>query len=188
MQDLYRSGDNAACPDEIKYTTCIGALARAGDAEKAEALLNKMRADYLGGNRQAQPDPKMYEVVIGAWTTGTKVNIKTGAIRAEAMLYSMWTLDQTGNFKSIRPSFQTYKRVIIALKKAHRPDRAEALLEDMDKHFQNKRLKEGPSREIFQTVINAWNESRHVDRKPHAYQLEVKMLERFRRSSMSPNK
>ena len=182
MEDLYRRGDPAACLDAIKYTTCISALARSGQPDKAEDLLSKMCGDFAAGNDKAEPDCKIYEIVVSAWT-GYPTAGKVDAGRADALLQHMWTLHNSGIYQDIRPSAKMYKRVVIAMKKAHRPKRAEELLFEMDSHAKKGSLKEGPGVEMYQTVINAWVDSKESDRKMRASDLQVKMLRRFHRST-----
>lgn len=175
MEDLYSSGEKAARPDVIKYTTCICALARKGLPDQAEILLNKMRTDFLNGNDDARPDSKTYDIVISAWT-GVCPDRVDGA-RAEYLLQQMWTLHNTDLFKEIRPTSRMYKRTIIALK--HRPERAEHLLFEMHHYHQAGKLSEGPDIQLYQTLIQAWEESNHPDRKKRARHLQAKMQHRL---------
>jgi pentatricopeptide repeat protein len=177
MRDLYRLGDEAARPDAIKYTTCISALAKKGQSDQAEALLDQMRADYLRGNEKAQPDSKVYEIVVNScWGN------KADGARAERLLRQMWALHST--HRNIRPTSSTYRSVIVAMKKTNHPDRAEALLDEMDRFYVAGELDEGPSEQLFMTVINAWNNSQHADRKLRASKLYQRMQKRSRIASV----
>jgi len=185
MQDLHRHGDEAACLDVIKYSTCISALAKQGYPENAEALLNQMRLDYLNGNQKARPDTKIFDVVVSAWSGG--FGEKSDGARAESLLRQMWTLHETSEFSFIRPQAQTYRRIIVAMKRANRPDRAEALLEEMEQLKKAGKLDEGPDQQDYQTVINSWTNSHHDDRNIRASQLEVKMHQKFHKRCYPPS-
>jgi hypothetical protein len=62
-------------------------LTKQGD--QAEALLNKMRLDYLHGNDKALPDATIFEMVLQSWTNNRDVD------RVEHLLHQMWTLRGT---------------------------------------------------------------------------------------------
>jgi len=179
MQDMYHRGDEAACLDVIKYTTCISALAKKGHPDQAESLLNKMSADYLGGNEKARPDSKIYDIVINSWTGGFGSNEHIDAERAESLLRHMWKLNSSHMFNHMRPSAAMYRRVITAMTVVKRPQRAEALLFEMERLQKTGKLNESPSIQAFQTVINAWDESDQTDAKMRAYKLRLKMNQRF---------
>jgi hypothetical protein len=60
-----------------------------GAPDQAEALLNKMRLDYLNGNDKAQLDAIMFEIDLQSWTNNHDVD------RVEHDLRQMWTLHDT---------------------------------------------------------------------------------------------
>jgi pentatricopeptide repeat protein len=175
MQDLHRHGDEAARLDVIKYTTCISALAKQGCPDQAEALLNKMRIDFVNGNDKAQPNAQIFEMVMQSWTNRVD--------RVEHLLRQMWTLHDTQLFDHIRPTGNTYRRVLAAMK--HKPERAEALLWEMDRLYQSGKLNERPNKQVYQTVIHAWTNSNEKTRRVRAYQLQVKMEQLFPQRSQN---
>lgn len=174
MGDLYEGcGDQAACPDIIKYTTIIAAMVRRGDRANADALLNAMVQDYIGGNFRARPDYKLFDTVIGAYTVPAG-NAPIDASRAEALLRRMWTLHDSGKFE-VRPRASTYKQVIVAYKKTNNAKHAEALLWEMDDR------KIPVDKKVFQTVLNAWHESHAHDKQHHIQKIRNVMGRRFGR-------
>ena len=179
MKHRHRLGDEAARLDVIKYTTCISALSRVGHPEKAEELLMEMIADYREGNKNCQPDCKTFEVVIAAWCGLSKNTTKVDGQRAEALLHKMWSLRESGEFRSLYPNATTYKRVILAMKTNRRPDRAEELLLEMDRFHRIGKLKERPDICLYQAVITSWRESKHKDRKMREETLEATVAKRF---------
>jgi len=178
MKQLHAKGDQQACPDLIKYSTCINALAKGGDAKQAEALLEEMRMSFLTGNYEAQPDHRLYTTVIVAWTSqksvgfGQRVRISR---RADALLAKMWSLHHSGAFKNIQPTVHTYNHVIGYMKLAGRPDRAEDLLIEFNKyHFRGLFKKRAPPN-MYRIVIQAWEGSRDEDRERHIAALAREM-------------
>lgn len=186
MRKLFSEGDEAARPDTIKYTTCISALAKAGQPASAEFLLDTMRADFLHGNHKALPECRTFDIVINAWTGGFNDQAPLNTSRAEELLQQMWKLNATDRFRHIRPTGSMYRRIITALKNARKPDRAESLLLDMDSLFAARKLDEGPNEEIVNIVIEAWQSSACVERDIHVQQLKTMIQQRFHsRSSKS---
>ena len=173
MRDVYEeTGDEAVCPDIVKYTTVIAFLARQGDVVRAEGLLNVMIDDYTSGNRNAQPDFKIFDTVLCACTGGTGAD----ASRAEGLLKRMWTLySSSDELSHLRPRLSTYRHVIVAFKKSKDPQRAEELLWEMEHRIGTS------DKKVVQTVLNAWHESRAPDKQYHIQKLRAHM-DRFARS------
>lgn len=183
MKDMHKLGDHAARLDVIKYTTCISALSHKGHAQLAEDLLNEMRRDFLEGNAKAEPNAKLYEFVIGAWT-GEGKGSKIDGYRAQELLHQMWAMHDNGSFRDIRPTIHTYSLVILAMTKTRHPDRANELLDQMERYYERGFIRTGGvnqklHRQLYQTVIHSWEHSRLADRKKSAQQLSVKMFRRF---------
>ena len=66
MQNLYKNDGRDDCqPDVVSYTTCIDAMAKRGDAEKAEELLNALEDAYRtsGHSSALQPNVRTYTSV-----------------------------------------------------------------------------------------------------------------------------
>ena len=170
-----------------QYTTIISAYARKGDHVRAEEFLNIMIDDYLNGNNRAKADFQLFDTVISA-CTGGRTNcppstVKSAdAFRAEALLRRMWSLHESGQLVTVRPQGTTYKYVIVGYKKSGNPSRAEDLLWEMERKSVGK-----PQKQLFQTVINAWHESRHHDKQRHLNTLRLAMNERFGPKTNSDN-
>lgn len=139
-----------------------------------------MIGDYLrnGQKKRVKPDSHVFDMVIKAYTVSDTVTANQ-AFRAESLMRRMWTLhEETGH--SDRPQATTYKYVIVGFKKAGAPQRAEELLWEME-----RKAKEKPSQQLFQTVLNAWHDSRHPERQQRINALRLAMNERFGRPAAS---
>ena len=159
----------------LKYTTVISAYARRGDIGEAEALLNRMIQEYLkSNNHRVKPDVQLFDNVIKAFTLPDEVSV-ADALRAESHLRRMWALHE-GSSINLRPQLTTYKHVIIGFKKAGMPQQAIELLWEME----NKSVAK-PSKELIQTVMNAWHESSHPDKQQRISGLRLLMNDRFSR-------
>lgn len=177
MKDQYRDGDVAACPDVIKYTTCISALAKNGHTERAESLLRMMCEDFLGGNHRAKPNSKLFEIVLNSWTG--EYGRDPDPYKAEGLLRHMWDLHFSQKFRSIHPRSVTYCRIIMSMASKNDPERAENLLFEMDQLFHDQKLKEAPTLELLESVAKSWSDSTHDDRHLHIQLLHKLRRERF---------
>ena len=175
MEERHRHGDKAAKLDIIKYTTCIGALAREGLAYQAEILLKKMECDHRNGNKDARPDVKNFETVISSWSGFYGSNHEIDENRAENLLRVMWTLAQQRAFTHIRPGVLAYTRVVEAMARKSHPERSENLLDEMVSLYKIGRLPAGPDLHTYHVVINAWVNSNRNDRLVRAGQLRTRM-------------
>lgn len=180
MCNLSEAGDIAATPDIVKYTTIMSAYARAGNASRAVDMLETMIQDYLGGNELAKPDYKAFDIVVSACTAGSNPG-QHDCLQAERIIRRMWDLHCSGKLHCAKPKASMYKSLIICYKKASNAEKAEQLLREMEKYNQMGRLDSGPSRKLFQTVINAWHESSRADKQIHLQSLRVEMSDRFDR-------
>jgi len=176
MRDLYEDeNDEAALPDVVKYTTILSALARKNKGVQAEALINIQTQDFLSGNQRARPDYKLFDSVIGACVGNGGTT--TDAARAETILRRMQTLTDSGQL-DVRPRLSTYKQVIVAYKKSNNAERADALLWEADSKLDGGGVTD---KKIFQTVLNAWHESRSSDKQYHIQKIRNAMGQRFKR-------
>jgi pentatricopeptide repeat protein len=165
-------------------TAVISAYARAGNAERAEALLDTMLKDYQRGNKSAKPDFKSFDIVINAWAGwGDKDPSPMDAWQAEKVLRRMWLLHDNGGLKQVRPTADVYKRIIVAYKKAGNPGRAEMMLSEMEQYYERGQLNERPTKQLYQAVINAWNDSSHHDKQLSIRRLRRKMNSGFSRKT-----
>jgi pentatricopeptide repeat protein len=184
MRDLSNSGDAAATPDIVKYTTIISAYARCGMVNQAGGLLSEMIEDFLNGNMLAKPDYKAFDIVISActgWNSDTGNNTCNARL-AEQILRRMWALHQAGTLADVQPKASMYKNIIICYKKSMNAAKADHLLREMDLYFKNGKLDAGPTKKLFQTVINSWHESPRLDKQNYLQKLRVEMNERFGRN------
>ena len=177
MKEQFQDGDMAACPDVIKYTTCISALAKVGHAERAEALLLEMCEDFLGGNEKAKPNSKLFEIVLNSWTG--EYGRDSDPYRAEGLLRHMWDLHSSQKFRNIQPRSVTYTRIIMCMTSKNDPERAEDLLFEMDQHWHGQKIKEAPTVELLEAVVQSWIDSTHEDRHLHMHLLHNMRRERF---------
>jgi pentatricopeptide repeat protein len=177
MKEQFNEGDDAACPDVIKYTTCISALAKKGNPDHAESLLREMCEDFLGGNQKAKPNSKLFEIVLNSWT-GAYGN-GPDPHRAEALIRHMWELHSSQKFRSIRPRSVSYSRIILSMASHNAPERAEELLFEMDQLCHTQKISEGPTLELLLAVTKSWIRSKHEDRHLHIQLLYKLRLERF---------
>jgi pentatricopeptide repeat protein len=184
MRELSQSGDLAATPDIVKYTTIISAYARSGMFQQAGDLLSKMIEDFKSGNDLAKPDYKAFDIVIAAccgWNHVTSFGRCNGQL-AEHFLHQMWELHQSDKVDDLRPKASMYKSVIICYKKSRDAEQAERVLQDMDFLYKAGRLDAGPSKKLFQTVVNAWHESFRMDKQSRLQKVRMEMNERFGRN------
>ena len=183
MRDLSKSGDTAATPDIVKYTTIISAYARSGMIEQAGDLLLKMIEDFLSGNNLAKPDYKAFDIVITSCTSWTHGSSDSSYGRlAESFLQRMWELYQSGMVPDVQPKASMYKNIIIYYKKSMDAENAENLLREMDQRFKRGMLDAGPTKKLFQTVINSWHESHRLDKQFRLQKIRLEMNERFGRN------
>ena len=118
------------------------------------------------------PDVPLFDNVIKAFTTPEFVSASS-AYRAESLMRNMWYL-YTDCGVNVRPKGTTYKHVIIGFKKAGMPLRADELLWEMEHKSVSK-----PSKEIIQTVMNAWHDSTHPEKQKHINTLRLVINDRF---------
>jgi pentatricopeptide repeat protein len=105
MQQQYLAGDESSRPNTIVYSAVISALARAGQAECAEELLQEMYSDDLKGNDSAKPDVISFNSVLDAWS---KSGSRDAPQRAEAILERMTQLHSSDEALDIKPNLISY--------------------------------------------------------------------------------
>ena len=156
-----------------QYTTIISAFARKRDLNGAEALLHRMVNDYMHcKDKRVMPDVNIFDNVIKAFTTPDVVS-SSSAFRAESLMRNMWYLFTDCEVK-VRPNSTTYKHVIIGFKKAGMALRADELLWEME----HKNVAKA-SKELVQTVMNAWHNSSHPEKQKRINGLRLFMNDRF---------
>jgi hypothetical protein len=138
-----------------------------------------MIGEYLRSrNERVKPDVQLFDNVIKAFTTTDYVSV-SDAIRAESHLRHMWSLYEDSGV-NVRPQNTTYKHVIIGFKKAGMAQRADELIWEMEQKSIAK-----PSKELIQTVMNAWHDSHHPDKQQYINALRLFMNDRYIRGSAS---
>jgi pentatricopeptide repeat protein len=108
MQQQHLAGDKFLRSNTITYNTVISAFARAGQAERAEALVEEMYSDYLDGNDSAKPNVRSFSVVLDAWS---KSRSRDAPQWAEAILERMTQLHSSGGLDT-KPNIVSYSSVI----------------------------------------------------------------------------
>jgi hypothetical protein len=129
-------------------------------------------------DKRVQPDPQLFDIVIKAFTTPEYVS-RSDAFRAGSQLRNMWSLCEESGV-NVRPQATTYKHVIIGYKKAGMPQEADDLLWEME-----KKLVVTPTKQIIQTVINAWHDSHRPDKQMRINALRLFMNDRYIRGTYS---
>lgn len=88
------------------YHDIMKALATAGQAEMAEALIRRMWDQYRAGNVKAKPSVAIFNYLLRAYTNSGLVD---GSFRIEAVLKHMEMLDNLDSFPfSVRPSIESF--------------------------------------------------------------------------------
>jgi pentatricopeptide repeat protein len=172
LQD--KRGVAAAHFDAIKYATVIGALSRAGMAEKAHMLLIEMIAAFeKSRNYKDKPDAKVFHSVMSAWACHD--NADHGANMAVDLLDRLWVLCK--RYNGPKPSSMIYKVVIASHVNANAPRRASTLLHEMVK-LANQRVLCKPDEDTYRSVLAAWSSSNDKDKKDHIVSLkgEINLL------------
>jgi pentatricopeptide repeat protein len=82
----------------------INAYAKAGNADRAEAILEEMYQDYQQGNDDAKPNVRSFSTVLSAWA---KSRSAKGAERAEMIFLRMKKLSESGKFDT-KPNVISY--------------------------------------------------------------------------------
>jgi hypothetical protein len=124
-------------------------------------------------DKRVTPDVALFDNVIKGYTTPEHVT-SSSASRAEGLMRNMWYLYNDCGVSCIRPKGTTYKHVIIGFKKAGMAVRADELLWEMENKCEVK-----PSKELIQTVMNAWYESTHPGKQKRINTLRLFMKNRF---------
>lgn len=105
-------------PDVLVYTSVILTLtrSRASDsAERAEAILKRMKERYQQGESHMKPNRACFNAVIDCWSKSDKGTL--AARKAEALLQEMEELCANGNPK-VAPNTYTYNAVLKSWEKS----------------------------------------------------------------------
>lgn len=143
MEQLYLDGDVDLKPNTKSYYAVIIGLAKNGEVERADNVLQKMISRHQEGNDDVQPGNHQFNAVIDALSkSGGGVD---AAERAEALLNQIIELDQN-RVGDLRTDTFTVNSVLDAWSRSGSPMaplRVEQLLDEMEKNYRdgNENLK-----------------------------------------------
>jgi len=151
---------SSARPNQIVYNKVIHGLAKAGELERAEHMLERISSS----SSRCVPDIISFNGVLHALAKSGK---RGSAQRAEEILQRLEVMhyEQNSNANEIvRPDLYTYNTVIDAWAKSckYEPDaaeRAEALLRRMEEMHASGNKSVKPDTVSYTTVIDAWSKS-----------------------------
>lgn len=91
-------------PNSVTYSTVMNAWARAGQPDRAAAVLRAMYDDYLDGNEAAKPDLMSFNTVLKAYTKSTYNDVPE---KSETFFRQMQSIASRGDL-DIHPDTFTY--------------------------------------------------------------------------------
>ncbi|CAB9503870.1 Pentatricopeptide repeat-containing protein [Seminavis robusta] len=128
MKEEFRKskGGKKLRPDVVSYNGVLFIWTLLGNAERAEALLERMYEDYkIYNNHRAEPNTISFNSVMNAWINNQRANLDTTSVqssmdgstsgageRAEAIFRRMKELHQSGALKNVKPNFESYFAVM----------------------------------------------------------------------------
>jgi pentatricopeptide repeat protein len=181
--ELYKeSGDKDFEPTVEAGNAVITAWARAyrlDSTERAILTFEKLK-------NFAEPDQITYNAVLSAYS-------KAGMGRkATEMLEWMEEISETDDGRKLQPDIISYNSVLAALAKdpeAGSNERAEALLERMERLSKSGKTYARPNKISFTTVIDAWSRWEIEGQALKAYALVTKMIKKYEAGdhSMKPD-
>ena len=121
MKRLGKTENSPVQPTFITYSTLMKAYAKAGEAHKAEELLNEMMDEYLvNNNRNIRPDLVIFNTLLRAISrSGLPDAVDT--IKAHmTRMESMATKAVLGHGVSISPDLQSYNSLLHAIARSGR--------------------------------------------------------------------
>ena len=152
LEESYDSRATNIQPDVISYNIVISAWG--GDANKAVALLDRMRYRTNEGKAQLKPDITTYNSILNAWSQSTDRN---APVKALGLLEIMLRLHEGGD-TSAKPDVQSFTTVINAFSKSKFPRKARQtrdLLKRMKSLNDKGQLKMRPNVFVYAAVLNA---------------------------------
>jgi pentatricopeptide repeat protein len=93
MLQRWQAGQESLEPTVKSYSALINAWGYAGDASRAEIVLQQMQDDYLQGNKSACPNTICFNTVIAAWS---RTKTAESLDRADQILRLMQELGKSG--------------------------------------------------------------------------------------------
>jgi pentatricopeptide repeat protein len=183
MKEKHRAGVPHIKPNVRTYDSCLDALCRAGDVEKAEQLLYHMLALARDGDKEALPDSFSFNCVISGFTRSRR---KDAAQRAESVLDRF--LEFSEEFPSVRPDTRSFTHIIAHYARQKEmldsPYRAEYALNRLISFFQADNKNLAPNVFAFTTVMDAYALHNHKDAGEKSEQLVRTMLKLKRQYDM----
>ena len=131
MDEQTNQGIKRLRPNTISYITVLRIWEQLGNAERAEALLQRMYEDFtVNKNSMAEPNTSVFNIVMGALLTAQKIHYTTStsitssyggggkskiseyAEKAEAILRRMQNHDESGELAHAAPNAASYHAVL----------------------------------------------------------------------------
>jgi tetratricopeptide (TPR) repeat protein len=163
------SGDLTMMPKRGHYRDVLLAWTRSGNkeiaVERAEGLLLRMIDLALRANKDMVPDSKSIGTVLHMWSTATSQR-KDAAHRAESLLRTIQGLYDKTRHRNYQMESSSFLSVITAWSRsnvAEAPDRAEAILFEMQRRCDEGQEDLRPDRFHYASVITAWGKSGRYD-------------------------
>lgn len=157
MKALHQQGWPDVSPNTAVYNIRLKALARAGNIEEAELVLQAM----LGHDSPVDPDRISFSTLLSAYST---VKNKTAAARADMLLSQMHELYEAG-YEAVKPDVISYTIVMNCHAKFGQGEKAETLLRKL---IQMHRDTGDPDYmadlPTHNTVLLAWARSKEPER------------------------
>jgi pentatricopeptide repeat protein len=193
-------------PSKFHYGALIHAWIKAGNIDRAEAILRSMVDDYNQGNEAAKPDSKAFlEVTEALSRTGATERVdsllklmgesspldilrmlstrkrKGDAEQAETILRQLQAACDAGE-STVKLTREHYNATITALSHSrdnHAAIRADALLTEMLHRYDKGDKEKVPSEHAFTSVIASWSRSRSKGSGQNAQAVFDAMLQRW---------
>jgi hypothetical protein len=163
------SGDLTMMPKRGHYRDVLLAWTRISNkesaVERAEGLLLRMIDLALRASKDTVPDSKSITTVLHMWSTATSQR-KDAAHRAESLFRTIQGLYDKTRHRNYKLGSSSFLSVISAWSRsniAEAPDRAEALLFEMQERCDEGQEDLRPDRFHYASVITAWGKSGRYD-------------------------
>lgn len=161
------SGDLKMMPKRGHYRDVLLAWMRSSDndaVDRAERILVRMTDIATRGDEDMVPDNRSINSVLRMWSNTSRRH--DAAMRAESLFRTMQNLHNHTKHKSYRmghPSFLCVMNAWSRSKAAEAPDRAEALLFELQRRYEDGEVDLRPNRFNYSSAITAWARSGRHD-------------------------
>jgi len=185
----YFNKTNTACkPTAAMYTAAINVYGKHGQPQHAQEALEELWGLYnQTQDEEMKPNVKTYTAVIDAW--GRRPN---GLQKCENLLKNMMRMHQIDPQRYPQPNSITFDAVLNAL--AHQPstgnvpERAEAILQQMQDLRLGKYGDVAPDTHSFTSVITCWARSKRPESSERAKHILDRMMQLSRtQPQVKPN-